>query len=317
MHMMKRAGLLAVLIAVAFAAFSTSPLAQRPGRERPWVDLQGMWNHAALMVEDRPIIINATGGAAQPGDYTGVPLNDAGRQWTDAWTGDRLAVPEHQCMPHPSQYSLWGPGDWRITDIVDPDTQETLGFELYGTFERATRQIWIDGRPHPPSWARHTWAGFSTGVWEGNMLNVSTTHLKEGWIQRNGITVSDQATMSEHYIKHDNYLTAVFIVNDPEHLEEPFIRTTAAVLDPTVHLGPTDCTPFNINTMLVGHPRGYVPHLLPGDNDQLAHFAETHGIPPEAARGGAKTTYPEYVTELRKMIADQKISAKSAKSQQQ
>ena len=47
------------------------------------------------------------------------------------------------------------------------------------------------------------------------MLNVTTTHMKEGWIQRNGITVSDQATMSEHYIKHDNYLTAIFVINDP------------------------------------------------------------------------------------------------------
>lgn len=301
-------GLLALLV----LTLSTKPAAAQ-------VDLQGMWNHANLMQEDRPILINAVGGAAQPGDYTGIPLNDAGRQWTDTWTGDRLAVPEHQCMPHPSQYSLWGPGDWRITDQIDPVTQQIKGFELYGTFERATRMIWLDGRPHPPEYARHTWAGFSTGTWDGNMLNVVTTHLKEGWIQRNGITVSDHTTMREHYIKHDNYLTVVFVLNDPDHLEEPFIRTTSAVLDPTTRLGPTECTPFNISTMLVARPRGYVPHVLPGQNTTLKDFGIAHGIPFEATRGGAKTTYPEYIAELKQLIerdAKQRgVASKSAAKQ--
>jgi len=294
---------------VGATALLTVALGARPAWAQ--VDLQGMWNHANLMMEDRPILINASGGAVQPGDYTGIPLNEAGRQWTDSWTGDRLGVPEHQCMPHPSQYSLYGPGDWRITDQIDPATQQILGFELYGTFERATRYIWLDGRPHPPEWARHTWAGFSTGKWAGNMLDVITTHLKEGWVQRNGITTGDKTTMSEHYIKHDNYLTAVFVVNDPDHFEEPFIRTTSAVLDPTTRLGPTECTPFNISTMLVGVPKGYVPHVLPGKNEGLRDYAASHGIPFEAARGGAKTTYPEYQIELKKMIEAEGIRAKA------
>src|SRR6185503_14944905 len=103
----------------------------------------------------------------------------------------------------------------------DPQTQNVIALELYGTFGRATRTIWLDGRPHPPDYFRHTWAGFSTGTWDGNMLTVTTTHLKEGWIQRNGITVGDESTMVEHFIKNDRYLTVVSIVNDPEFLEEP------------------------------------------------------------------------------------------------
>jgi hypothetical protein len=108
--------------------------------------------------------------------------------------------------------------------------------------------------------------------------------------------------MTEHYIKHDNYLTAIFVVNDPHHLEEPFLRSTSAVLDPTVQLGPTECTGLNVSTMLVGQPPHYVPHVLPGQNAQLKDFAISHGIPVEAARGGAKTTYPEYQIELKKLI---------------
>ena len=34
------------------------------------------------------------------------------------------------------------------------------------------RIIWLDGRPHPPEAAPHTWMGFSTGEWQGNVLKV-------------------------------------------------------------------------------------------------------------------------------------------------
>ena len=37
----------------------------------------------------------------------------------------------------------------------------------------------------------HTAMGFSTGKWDGDILVVTTTHLKEGWTRRNGLTRSD------------------------------------------------------------------------------------------------------------------------------
>ena len=105
--------------------------------------------------------------------------------------------------------------------------------------------------------------------------------------------------MREHYVKHDNYLTVVFIVNDPDHLTEPFIRSTQAVYDPTTILGAQECQPFNTNVINADQPRGYVPHWLPGQNNQLKDFAEAYGVPPEAARGEDKTLYPEYMAESR------------------
>ena len=60
----------------------------------------------------------------------------------------------------------------------------------------------------------------------------STSHLKVGWLQRNGVAHSDRATMTERFIRHGNYLTVVTIVDDPIYLEEPFIRTTNWVLNP-------------------------------------------------------------------------------------
>ena len=36
-----------------------------------------------------------------------------------------------------------------------------------GTYQQR-RTIWMDGRPHPPEYAPHTFMGFSTGEWNGD-----------------------------------------------------------------------------------------------------------------------------------------------------
>ena len=56
--------------------------------------------------------------------------------------------------------------------------------------------------------------GFSTGKWEGNILTVNTTHLKWGWIRRNGLRHTDQATLTEHFIRHGDHLTHTSVLSD-------------------------------------------------------------------------------------------------------
>ena len=163
---------------------------------------------------------------------------------------------------------------------------------MFGTFGQATRLIWLDGRAHPPEHAAHTWAGFSTGRWDGNSLEVFTTHLKLGWLQRNGVAHSDRATMTERFIRHGNYLTVVTIVDDPIYLEEPFIRTTNWVLNPDQEVRRTQ---FDVVDEVAVRRRGEVPHYLPGSPDatrKLTEFASKYKLPADAARGIAATLYP-------------------------
>jgi len=42
-----------------------------------------------------------------------------------------------------------------------------------------------------------------------------------------------------------------------------------------------------------------VPHHLPGTNTFLGEFPSKHGIPEQAALGGAETMYPEYQLKLK------------------
>ena len=251
-------------------------------------DIAGEW--AALYHEDQPHRIPGP----ELGDYTGLPINDAGRLKADSWDASILTLREHQAKPHPSTYSLRGPANIRIRRELDPVTQQTIGYEVFGTFGQATRMLWLDGRPHPPAHAAHTWAGFSTARWDGDALTVFTTHLKAGWLQRNGVAHSDQATMTERFIRHGNVLTVVSIVDDPIYLEEPFIRTTNWVLNPGMEIRRTQ---FDVVEEVAGRQKGEVPHYLPGSPgalQKLKEFASRHGLPPAAARGGAGSTYPEY-----------------------
>jgi cyclase len=237
------------------------------------------------------------------GDYTGLPINDAARLKADSWDASILSLREHQAKPHPSTYSLRGPANIRIRKEIDPATQRTIGFELFGTFGQATRTIWLDGRPHPPAYAPHTWAGFSTGRWEGNTLTVTTTHLKAGWLQRNGVAHSDRATMVEYFARHGDVLTVVTLVDDPIYLEEPFVRSTNWVLNPSQEIGRTQ---FDIVDEVAGRRKGDVPHHLPGSEEaraKLTEYPTAHRLPAEAARGGASTTYPEYQRRLRQLQA--------------
>jgi len=252
------------------------------------VDLSGQW--AARYHEDQEHRIPGP----ELGDYLGLPINAAARLKADSWDASILSLREHQAKPHPSTYSLRGPANIRITKVFDPVTQETIGYEIFGTFGQATRTIWLDGRRRLPSYAAHTWAGFSLGHWEGDQLVVETSHLKVGWIQRNGVAHSDQTTMTEHFMRHGDVLTVVTIVHDPVYLEEPFIRSTNWVIDPRQEVVRTQ---FDVVDEVAAHPKGYVPHLLPGSpaaEAKKTEFADKKGLPRDAIRGGAATTRPEW-----------------------
>jgi hypothetical protein len=168
------------------------------------------------------------------------------------------------------------------------------------------RMIYMDGRPHPSENAPHTWQGFSTGEWDGDMLKVVTTHMKEGWVRRNGLPRSDRATLIEYFIRHGEYFTLVTDVHDPVYLTEPLIRTSNWIMDPGQRLRGAYCIP----TVEVPHPEGYVAHHLPGKNPWLTEFASRWGIPVEAVRGGAETMYPEYQAKLAKMPSPPKLPEK-------
>ena len=229
------------------------------------------------------------------GDYSGLPINDEARAIADAYQVSMQNMPERQCILYTTQYIVMGPQNLRIQQELDPISGGVVAFHMSGTVDRATHDVWMDGRAHPSANAPHTAGGFSTGKWEGRLLTVTTTHLKSGLVWRNGVPHSDQATMVEHYARHENMLTVTVILTDPVYWEEPFIRSATFEIDANTRVLPEPCEP----QVEIPRTPGEVPHYLPGANPYLAEFPKMFNLPAEAARGGAKTTYPEYGKKLR------------------
>lgn len=234
---------------------------------------------------------------AEIGDYMGLPINAAALLRVESWSAELIELPENQCRQHGSDYGWRGPSNLRIWVDVDRATQKVIAYHTHLSAYGAEQTIWMDGRAHPPDYARHTWAGFSTGVWEGDQLVITTTHLKENWLGLNGVPRSDRATARVHLLRHGNYLTVAVITYDPVYLTEPLIRTVDFRYNPQAQMAPWPCEPVDE----VDRPPGVVPAYLPGQNPYLTEFAARYGIPPQAALGGAQTMYPEYMEKLKTM----------------
>ena len=227
----------------------------------------------------------------EPGDFSGVPINDAARLFADSWDVARHSILEHQCAPYTLPYMFFGPNQFRIWQEHNQDTQELLAIRMHlGTYQQE-RTIWMDGRQHPPDYAPHTFMGFSTGVWNGDTLTITTTHIKAGYFRRTGIPASDRLTVVEHWIRHGNVLSQVTIATDPVYLSEPYIRSQEFVL---MDRGNQNWLYNCEYVMEVPKDKNEVPHYLPGANPWIGEFSAKHAMPEAGVRGGAETLLPDW-----------------------
>jgi glyoxylase-like metal-dependent hydrolase (beta-lactamase superfamily II) len=249
------------------------------------VNFVGEWN--GRYHEDQPDRVPGE----EPGDFSGVPINEAARLFGDSWDVTRHSVLEHQCAPYTLPYMFFGPNQFRIWQEHNVDTQELVAIRMHmGTYQQR-RTIWMDGRPHPPEYAPHTFMGFSTGVWNGDILTITTTHIKAGYFRRTGIPASDRLTVVEHWMRHGNVLSQVTIATDPVYLTEPYMRSQEFVL---MERGNTNWLYNCEYVMEVPKDKNEVPHYLPGANPWIGEFAAKHAMPEAGVRGGAETLLPEW-----------------------
>ena len=271
-----------------------------PAAARAQSDIIGEW--APLFHEDQVDRVPGLG----PVDFAGLPLTDGARQWALSWDASRVSVLEHQCQVHVLPYILSGPTRLRISARRDGNTERIVAFDQYIGLWGQDRTIWVDGRPHPPEIAPHSWMGFSTGKWEGNTLVVRTTHIKQGWVRRNGVPQSDLVTTTERFTRHGDMLTYVISIKDPVYLTEPLVHSRNFVrmsgLGEGNWIAATPCEPAEETAA----PPHTVPHYLPGTNPFVAEAEKRSGIPAEALTGGAETLYPEYRQRLKELLKNPK-----------
>jgi hypothetical protein len=200
------------------------------------------------------------------GDYYGVPLNLAAKKLADAWDPAKDEARGEQCKSYGAPAIMRVPGrihiSWANDDTlrVEMDNgQQTRLFHFGGwTPPVGSRSTW-----QGESIARWTWPGqtlradtrgslglraftagaigageFGAGIPAAppappttGSLTVLTTHLRAGYLRKNGVPYSANAVVTEYYDlakppKGDQWLTVTTIVDDPEFLEAPFITST-------------------------------------------------------------------------------------------
>jgi len=99
------------------------------------VDLSGEWS-PRIYNDNRDI-----------GDYTGIPLNAAGRLRAESWTPDQDALPENGRCYWPFDLGFRvAVTQMQISDEVDNATRQIIAYHIHTQWLDLT--IWMDGRPH-------------------------------------------------------------------------------------------------------------------------------------------------------------------------
>ena len=92
-------------------------------------------------------------------------------------------------------------------------------------------------RPGQPP-AEPSWQGYSAAQWmytrqppRSGELRVTTNRLRPGYLRKNGVPLSGNASVTEYYHRFtapngDVWLTVVTEVTDPENLQQPYVQSS-------------------------------------------------------------------------------------------
>ena len=220
-----------LLLAVALAQTMTVPLlaqargggrggaAQTPQAAAP-IDLTGYW--VSVVNEDwrfRMVV-------PPPGDYQGVPMTAEARKVADTWDPNKDDASGDRCKAYGAPALLRQPGHLHITWQDD----RTLKLEM----DAGTQTRLFHFGDSKPSAGASTLQGDSVAGWEAagvRSLKVTTSHLKAGYLRKNGVPYSENAALTEYYdvLKEHNgetMLVVTTVTTDPQYLREPFIITS-------------------------------------------------------------------------------------------
>jgi hypothetical protein len=213
----KRVALLWVLFGAVVAAQGGGAQPPRPARERAPIDLTGYW--VSYVTENwRYRMVTPA-----KGEYRRIPSSRAALPIINAWDPAADERAGEQCKSYGAGAIMSVPERLHIT-WQDADT---LKIETDAGMQTRLVHFTPRGAAGPRSWQ-----GDSTATWEpatgGGSLRVVTTNLRPGYLRKNGVPYSEQATVTEHFdvapLAGDGRLLLVTtIVDDPVYLNAPYV----------------------------------------------------------------------------------------------
>ena len=231
------------VLAVAFAVCVTAPVAAQRGGGPPQppqaprvaapIDLTGTW--VALVTNEwRWRMLTPP-----KGEYDVIPRNAQARQVADSWDPARDEAAGLQCRNYGAAVIMQVPGRVRFA-WADDDT-----LRMESDAGQQTR-LFNFGRTPPPA-GEPTWQGHSVAQWQPargqgrevhaeprpsrtGTLKVVTTGMRSGYLRRNGVPYSEEATVTEYFTPFtgpggSQYFNVQVIVEDPRYLNDVYVRS--------------------------------------------------------------------------------------------
>jgi hypothetical protein len=236
------AGMLLLILRWPGGAHAAPPQAGRAEKIPPTakaaavIDMTGYW--VAIVNEDwRWRMLTPA-----KGDYASLPLNAEGHRVADMWDPEKDERDGNQCRAYGAADIMRIPERLHITWADD----NTLEMDTDAGMQK--RLFHFDG----PKWqaGQPQWQGDSVARWEkqvqyggdaayggpspgkGGDLEVITTHMRAGYLRKNGVPYSENAVLTEYYNvfypegpQGTVYLTVTSAVDDPKYLSETFVTS--------------------------------------------------------------------------------------------
>ena len=211
--------------------------AQQSGRAGAIKDLTGYWVsvvaehwHLRMMVPPK-------------GDVTMLPVNAEARRITNMWDPAKDEASGEACRSYGAPTIMRVPGRLHITWAddntlkidTDAGTQTRLLHFEAGGAGRASGAGAAAGQA--PSWQ-----GYSAATWRrparmgadksAGDLRVLTTRLRPGYLRKNGVPYSENASVEEFFDlfaepNGDTWLVVDTIVTDPTYLTQPYVNSVS------------------------------------------------------------------------------------------
>ncbi len=180
------------------------------------------------------------------GDAASVPINNEGRKMVDAWDPAKDEAAGQQCRAYGAAAIMRVPGRVHIT------WQDDMTLKIETDAGQQTRLLHFAAQA--PADGMASWQGFSSARWEApppaspnvggglgglmpragqtpRTLEVRTSQLLPGYLRKNGIPYSENASVTEYYDQFTEpngqaWFTVTTIVNDPKYLAMPFVTSS-------------------------------------------------------------------------------------------
>ncbi len=200
------------------------------------IDITGYW--VALVNEDwRWRMITPA-----KGDYESLPINAEAKRVADTWDPAKDQAEGNECKAYGAGNIMRIPERLHITWADGNTLQMETDAGMQKRLFHFDGSKWQGGEPQ--------WQGDSVAKWEkgvqypgeggatyggpkpgkGGDLQVITTHMRPGYLRKNGVPYSENAVLTENYNvfyphgpQGPGYLILTSIVDDPKYLTQPFI----------------------------------------------------------------------------------------------